>query len=96
MQLDGLKEGYQQILKDKNSTQEERNEARQAIDQIDNAGADASTILNIAEGNARNYGAFAPRLTNDGKVVAGGGTLNDGDLWGMNYYVQGVIGKIPN
>ena len=69
MQLDGLKEGYQQILKDKNSTQEERNEARQAIDQIDNAEADASTVLNIAEGNARNYGAFAPRLTNDGKVV---------------------------
>ena len=35
-------------------------------------------------------------ITNEGKVVAGGYTLNDGDLLGMNYYVQGVIGKIPN
>ena len=37
-----------------------------------------------------------PIITNEGNVVAGGSTLNDGDLWGMNYYVQGVIGKIPN
>ena len=37
-----------------------------------------------------------PIITNEGKVAAGGSTLNDGDLWGMNYYVQGVIGKIPN
>ena len=37
-----------------------------------------------------------PTITNEGTIVAGGATLNDGDLWGMNYYVQGVIGKIPN
>jgi simple sugar transport system substrate-binding protein len=37
-----------------------------------------------------------PIITNEGKVAAGGATLNDGDLWGKHYYVQGVIGKIPN
>jgi len=37
-----------------------------------------------------------PIITNEGNIVAGGSTLNDGDLWGMNYYVQGVVGKIPN
>ena len=37
-----------------------------------------------------------PIITNEGAVISGGVTLNDGDLWGMNYYVQGVIGKVPN
>jgi len=37
-----------------------------------------------------------PVIDNGGNIIAGGTTLNDGDLWGMNYYVQGVIGKVPN
>ena len=69
MQLDGMKEGYQQILNDKNSTPDEKAEARAAIDQIETGSQDAETVLNIAEGNARNYGAFAPRFDNKGNVA---------------------------
>ena len=69
MQLDGMKEGYQQILNDKNSTPDEKAEARAAIDQIDAGSQDASEVLNIANGNARNYGAFAPRFDNKGNVA---------------------------
>ena len=36
-----------------------------------------------------------PIISNTGSVINGGATLDDGGLWGMNYYVQGVIGKIP-
>ena len=50
--------------------------------------------------NSISSGSFnvfqGPIISNEGAVVASGSTLNDGDLWGMNYYVQGVIGKIPN
>ena len=47
----------------------------------------SSGLFNVFQG---------PIISNEGAVVASGSTLNDGDLWGMNYYVQGVIGKIPN
>jgi len=47
----------------------------------------SSGALNVFKG---------PIITNEGAIISGGATLNDGDLWGMNYYVQGVIGKIPN
>jgi len=36
-----------------------------------------------------------PIIDNLGNEINGGATLDDGGLWGMNYYVQGVIGKIP-
>ena len=33
----------------------------------------------------------------DGKVrVAAGATMSDGDLGGMDYYVEGVVSKLPN
>jgi simple sugar transport system substrate-binding protein len=45
-------------------------------------------------------GAFhpftGPIRTNDGKEVATAGqTLSDEQLGQMNYYVEGVIGKVP-
>jgi len=36
-----------------------------------------------------------PIIDNKGNIVNGGKTLDDGGLWGMNYYVQGVIGQVP-
>ena len=37
-----------------------------------------------------------PLKTNDGKEIIGAGkTLDDGALWGMNYYLEGVTGKVP-
>ena len=47
----------------------------------------SSGALNVFKG---------PIITNEGAVISWVATLNDGDLWGMNYYVQGVIGKVPN
>ena len=38
-----------------------------------------------------------PLIDNKGKeIIPAGKTLNDGELWGMNYYLQGVNGNIPN
>ena len=37
-----------------------------------------------------------PLKTNDGKkIIDSGKTLDDGALWGMNYYLEGVTGKVP-
>ena len=48
----------------------------------------------IRSGNIK---IFAGPLTdNNGKVIIGAGEeLDDGALWGMNYYLEGVNGKIP-
>ncbi|MCH1464819.1 MAG: BMP family ABC transporter substrate-binding protein, partial [Alphaproteobacteria bacterium] len=44
--------------------------------------------LNIFEG---------PMKDNQGNMVLDAGkVLDDGGLWGMNYYVEGVEGSIPN
>lgn len=37
----------------------------------------------------------APVVTNDGKTVIESGSLDDAALNQMNYYVQGVVGKVP-
>ena len=48
----------------------------------------ASGSLNIFEG---------PMMDNKGnEVLAAGDVLDDGGLWGMNYYLDGVLGDIPN
>ena len=37
-----------------------------------------------------------PLYNQDGElVVAPGETLNDEQLWSMNYFVQGIIGTMP-
>ena len=37
-----------------------------------------------------------PLVDNTGKeIIPAGKTLDDGALWGMNYYLKGVNGKIP-
>jgi len=48
----------------------------------------------IRSGNIK---IFAGPLTdNNGKAIIGAGEeLDDGALWGMNYYLEGVNGKIP-
>ena len=44
-------------------------------------------------------GAFhpfaGPVRTNDGKVVLESGALSDEQLSKMDYYVEGVVGKVP-
>ncbi|MDH5208047.1 MAG: BMP family ABC transporter substrate-binding protein [Burkholderiaceae bacterium] len=44
-------------------------------------------------------GAFhpfgGPLRSNDGKVVHDSGPMSDEQLWKMDYYVEGVIGKVP-
>jgi len=37
----------------------------------------------------------APIKSNDGKEVLASGSLTDAQLGAMNYYVEGVIGKVP-
>ena len=37
-----------------------------------------------------------PLKDNSGKeILASGKELDDGALWGMNYYLDGVTGKVP-
>jgi simple sugar transport system substrate-binding protein len=48
----------------------------------------ASGSLNIFEG---------PMMDNKGnEVLATGAVLDDGGLWAMNYYLDGVLGDLPN
>ena len=44
--------------------------------------------LNIFEGPMKDNGGNA--------ILKAGEVLDDGGLWGMNYYVEGVEGKIRN
>jgi basic membrane protein A and related proteins len=37
-----------------------------------------------------------PLRSNDGKVVHESGPLTDEQLWKMDYYVEGVVGKVPS
>jgi basic membrane protein A and related proteins len=37
-----------------------------------------------------------PMRSNDGKVVHESGPLTDEQLWKMDYYVEGVVGKVPS
>ena len=57
-----------------------------------------SKVQSVADSiSSGSFNVFqGPIISNDGAVIASGASLNDGDLWAMNYYVQGVIGKIPN
>jgi hypothetical protein len=34
--------------------------------------------------------------SNAGKVVHASGVLTDEQLWKMDYYVEGVVGKVPS
>jgi simple sugar transport system substrate-binding protein len=48
----------------------------------------ASGSLNIFEG---------PMMDNKGNQILPAGTvLDDGGLWAMNYYLDGVLGDLPN
>jgi basic membrane protein A len=47
----------------------------------------------IADGSLHPFAG--PVVDQDGKTrVAAGETMSDGDLWGMDYYVQGVVSKL--
>src|SRR5690606_30466422 len=37
----------------------------------------------------------APVVTNEGKVILESGSMNDDGLNSMNYYVEGITGKLP-
>jgi len=77
----GMKDGCLSVSEFKNMPADVTAKVQSVADSI------SSGSFNVFQG---------PIITNEGSIVAGGATLNDGDLWGMNYYVQGVIGKIPN
>jgi basic membrane protein A len=67
-----------------------------------NAGvpADVATLFNEKQAaiKAAKFHPFGgPVKLQDGSVkVAEGAVITDDDLWGMNFYVDGVEGKIPN
>jgi simple sugar transport system substrate-binding protein len=49
----------------------------------------------IADGSINIFSG--PMSDNEGnQILANGEALDDGGLWAMDYYVEGVIGKIPN
>jgi simple sugar transport system substrate-binding protein len=77
----GMKDGCLSVTDFKNMPNDVTAKVQSVADSI------SSGSFNVFQG---------PIISNDGAVVASGATLNDGDLWAMNYYVQGVIGKIPN
>ena len=77
----GMKDGCLSVSEFKNMPSDVTAKVQSVADSI------SSGSFNVFQG---------PVISNDGTVIASGATLNDGDLWGMNYYVQGVIGKIPN
>lgn len=51
-------------------------------------------VEDIKSGNLNIFAG--PLVDNTGKeIIPAGKALDDGALWGMNYYLQGVEGKIP-
>ena len=51
-------------------------------------------VQDIKSGNLNIFAG--PLVDNTGnEIIPAGKTLDDGALWGMNYYLQGVEGKIP-
>ncbi len=56
--------------------------------------AKATSVANDIKSGALNV-FKGPIIDNEGNMIEAGKTLHDGNLWGMNYYVQGVIGKVP-
>ena len=78
----GLSEDFLVLTDFKNMPADVADAAQKARDGI----ADGS--INIFSG---------PMSDNEGnQILATGEVLDDGGLWAMNYYVEGVIGKIPN
>jgi simple sugar transport system substrate-binding protein len=77
----GMKDGCLSVTDFKNMPSDVTAKVQSVADSI------SSGSFNVFQG---------PIISNDGAVIASGASLNDGDLWAMNYYVQGVIGKIPN
>jgi simple sugar transport system substrate-binding protein len=77
----GMKDGCLSVTDFKNMPSDVTAKVQSVADSI------SSGSFNVFQG---------PIISNDGSVIASGASLNDGDLWAMNYYVQGVIGKIPN
>ena len=55
-----------------------------------------NTKINVEIGNSLVTKFTIFLISNDGKEIIGAGkTLDDGALWGMNYYLEGVTGKVP-
>ncbi len=78
----GMGDDYLVLTAFKNMPADVASKAMEARDGI------ASGSLNIFEG---------PMMDNKGnEVLAAGTVLDDGGLWGMNYYLDGVLGDIPN
>ncbi|MDA7776095.1 BMP family ABC transporter substrate-binding protein [Alphaproteobacteria bacterium] len=78
----GLGDDYLVLTEFKNMPADVAAKATAARDGI------ASGSLNIFEG---------PMMDNKGnEVLATGAVLDDGGLWAMNYYLDGVLGDLPN
>ena len=77
----GLKSDMLIISKFQNMPDEVAQKAQEALDGI------KTGKINIFAG---------PLIDNTGKeIIPAGKALDDGALWGMNYYLQGVNGKVP-
>ena len=69
MQAGGTAVAMQEIIDDPNSTEAEKQEAREALEfQSDQTMAGVG-MLDFIAGNARNYGAMAPRFDDKGNLV---------------------------
>ena len=77
----GLKSDMLLISKFQNMPDDVAKKAQETLDGLKNGS------INIFAG---------PLVDNTGKeVIPAGQSLDDGKLWGMNYYLQGVDGKVP-
>ena len=76
----GMAQGCLTVSEFKNMPSDVATKAQAIVDDI------TSGNLNVFKG---------PIIDNQGNIINGGKTLDDGGLWGMNYYVQGVIGQVP-
>ena len=77
----GLKSDMLLISKFQNMPDDVAKKAQETLDGLINGS------INIFSG---------PLVDNTGKeIIPAGKSLDDGALWGMNYYLQGVDGKVP-
>jgi hypothetical protein len=69
MEVGGMAIGYEAIVKDPDSTAEEKAEAQAALEDLANKTMSGIDAVNFIKGNARNFGAMTPRFNEKGHVV---------------------------
>ena len=69
MEVGGMAIGYEAIVKDPDSTLEEKAEAQAALEDLANKTMSGIEAVDFIKGNARNFGAMTPRFNEKGHVV---------------------------